>query len=206
MPSTCSSSAAVSPACPRRRIWRQPASGSPWSRRTASATAPRGATAGSSARGTASGRRSSNRPTALPAPRRCSSWPRTRRPISSDFARVHAIDIDYAPGQLSLAHRKRHLKDFEAHAETLQSRYDYPHIRYTDARETAERLGSTRYFGGLRDMGTGHIHPLKLLVGTARAAKAAGACSSRPRGSPRSPEPGASSPRPRRARSGPSAR
>src|SRR5690606_16148597 len=31
------------------------------------------------------------------------------------------------------------------------------------------------YHCGVRDTGTGHIHPLKLLVGLARAAKAAGA-------------------------------
>ena len=41
--------------------------------------------------------------------------------------------------------------------------------------ETRERLGSKRYYGGVRDMGTGHIHPLKLLVGLARVAQAAGA-------------------------------
>src|SRR5690606_21650860 len=44
-----------------------------------------------------------------------------------------------------------------------------------DAAETAERSGSTHYVGGVRDTGTGHIHPLKLLVGTARVAAAAGA-------------------------------
>jgi gamma-glutamylputrescine oxidase len=36
-------------------------------------------------------------------------------------------------------------------------------------------LGSDRYFGGVRDTGTGHIHPLKLVVGTGRVAAAAGA-------------------------------
>src|SRR5690606_38402739 len=41
--------------------------------------------------------------------------------------------------------------------------------------ETAERIGSTHYVGGVRDTGTGHIHPLKLLVGTARVAAASGA-------------------------------
>ena len=44
-----------------------------------------------------------------------------------------------------------------------------------DAEETAERLGSTHYFGGTRDTGTGHIHPLKLVIGTARVAAEAGA-------------------------------
>ena len=43
------------------------------------------------------------------------------------------------------------------------------------AEETARRLGSTRYFGGTRDTGTGHIHPLKLVIGTARVAAEAGA-------------------------------
>src|SRR5690606_25874584 len=54
-------------------------------------------------------------------------------------------------------------------------RFGYPHISLMDAAETAERWGSTHYVGGARDAGTGHIHPLKLLVGTARVAAQAGA-------------------------------
>lgn len=92
-----------------------------------------------------------------------------------DFARIHRIDMDYREGQLSLAHKRRHLDDFAAHAAELRDRYGYPHIRFMDREETAERLGSARYFGGLRDTGTGHIHPMKLLVGTARVAAEAGA-------------------------------
>ena len=42
-------------------------------------------------------------------------------------------------------------------------------------RRPRARLGSTRYFGGTRDTGTGHIHPLKLTIGTARVAAEAGA-------------------------------
>ena len=62
-----------------------------------------------------------------------------------------------------------------AHAEDLATRYDYPHVHVMDRAETSERLGSSVYFGGIRDTGTGHIHPLKLLVGTAKAAAKAGA-------------------------------
>jgi gamma-glutamylputrescine oxidase len=57
----------------------------------------------------------------------------------------------------------------------MAERFGYPHISFMNAAETARRLGSTRYFGGTRDTGTGHIHPLKLVVGTARVAAAAGA-------------------------------
>src|SRR5690606_16750315 len=41
--------------------------------------------------------------------------------------------------------------------------------------ETQQRLGSEHYVGGVRDTGAGHIHPMKLVVGTARVAAEAGA-------------------------------
>jgi gamma-glutamylputrescine oxidase len=48
-------------------------------------------------------------------------------------------------------------------------------MKLMDAAETAARVGSEHYIGGVRDTGTGHIHPLKLVVGTARSARDAGA-------------------------------
>jgi gamma-glutamylputrescine oxidase len=90
------------------------------------------------------------------------------------FAKENAIDIDYMPGQLSVVHKPSYLKDYQAHPEAM-ARYGYEHLTYMDARETAQRVGSSRYLGGLRDTGTGHIHPLKLLAGTAGAAASAGA-------------------------------
>lgn len=92
-----------------------------------------------------------------------------------DFAQTNGIEIDYVPGHLSVAHKRRYLEAYRTHVDTMRERYSYPHLTFLDSRETAERLGSTRYFGGLRDTGTGHIHPLKLVVGTARVAAAAGA-------------------------------
>lgn len=92
-----------------------------------------------------------------------------------DFAAVNQIEIDYMPGQMSVAHKKRYVDDYKAHAELMANRFGYPHISFMDAAETAERLGSTHYFGGTRDTGTGHIHPLKLVIGTAKVATQAGA-------------------------------
>ena len=92
-----------------------------------------------------------------------------------EFAAANDIDIDYMPGQLSAAHKERYVDDYKRHADIMASRFDYPHVSFMNAAETAERLGSTRYFGGARDTGTGHIHPLKLVIGTARVAAAAGA-------------------------------
>jgi gamma-glutamylputrescine oxidase len=92
-----------------------------------------------------------------------------------EFTAANRIDIDYRPGQLSVAHKPRFVDDYKAHAEIMASRFSYPHISFMDAKETAERLGSTAYFGGTRDTGTGHIHPMKLVIGTARVAAEAGA-------------------------------
>lgn len=92
-----------------------------------------------------------------------------------DFASVNGIEIDYAPGQMSVAHKKRYVDNYRAHAEAMANRFGYPHISFMGADETAERLGSRRFFGGVRDTGTGHIHPLKLLIGSARVAAEAGA-------------------------------
>ncbi|WP_062206868.1 FAD-binding oxidoreductase [Aureimonas sp. AU12] len=85
------------------------------------------------------------------------------------------IDADYRPGQVSLAHKRRYVDDFRRHAQILRERYDYASINFLDREATSARLGSSTYFAGLHDTGTGHIHPMKLLVGTASAAAAAGA-------------------------------
>src|SRR5690606_25584034 len=61
------------------------------------------------------------------------------------------------------------------HAEAMATRFGYPHLSMMDAAETQQRLGSEHYVGGVRDAGAGHIHPMKLVVGTARVAAAAGA-------------------------------
>ncbi|MFN7104405.1 MAG: NAD(P)/FAD-dependent oxidoreductase, partial [Pseudorhizobium sp.] len=92
-----------------------------------------------------------------------------------DFAAEHDIDMEYTPGQMNVAHKPGYEKDYRANAEIAAARYNYPHLTFMDRAETAERLGSSHYHCGVRDTGTGHIHPLKLLIGLARAADAAGA-------------------------------
>lgn len=92
-----------------------------------------------------------------------------------DFAEQHGIDIEYMPGQLNVAHKANYGSEYRRSAEIMATRYDYPHIAFMDRDETRERLGSKRYHCGVRDTGTGHIHPLKLLVGLAKVAAKAGA-------------------------------
>lgn len=92
-----------------------------------------------------------------------------------EFAKARGIDVDHRAGQLSVAHRERLVGAFRRYAAELTERYDYPHVRFMDRDETAERTGSFRFFAGVRDTGTGHIHPMKLLIGLVQAADLAGA-------------------------------
>ncbi len=92
-----------------------------------------------------------------------------------DFAASQNLDIDYVPGQLNVSHKASYEKEFRDHIEIAATRFGYPHLSYLDRAQTEERVGSKRFLFGMRDTGTGHIHPMKLLVGIARAAQAAGA-------------------------------
>ncbi|OLP55121.1 oxidoreductase [Rhizobium rhizosphaerae] len=92
-----------------------------------------------------------------------------------DFARDQALDIDYRPGHLSVTHKAAYERDYRHFVETLANRYDYPHVRYLDREATEAKLGSRHYVLGVEDSGTGHIQPMKLVIGLARAAAAAGA-------------------------------
>ena len=92
-----------------------------------------------------------------------------------NFAAEEDIDIDYRKGHMVVAHKMRYEKSFRESPEIAAKRYDYPHQRFMDREETAERLGSPRFHFGIYDAETGHIHPMKLLVGLAKSARRAGA-------------------------------
>jgi gamma-glutamylputrescine oxidase len=91
-----------------------------------------------------------------------------------EFATTNRIEIDFQPGHLNVTHKERELRDFVEYAEAA-ARFGYDKIRVMDRAETQQRVGSEFYVGGSYDSGTGHIHPLKLTIGTARAAAEAGA-------------------------------
>ena len=91
-----------------------------------------------------------------------------------DFQEKGIIDLDYVPGQLSLAYKKREIGAYQEHVANML-RYGYDKLSFMDSKETHERLGADFYYGGIRDTGTGHINPLKLVVGLANLASKAGA-------------------------------
>src|SRR5690606_24045337 len=86
----------------------------------------------------------------------------------------HAIDCDLTWGYCDLANKPAHLDDFAAAREELLT-LGYPHeLRRLGADEPPQGIDSTRYVGGMVDLGSGHLHPLNLALGEAQAAAGAG--------------------------------
>ena len=87
----------------------------------------------------------------------------------------HRIACDWKPGNLLAVTKPRYLPELERESERLASRYGYHAIRMLDRDEVRQMVASERYCGGQFDAGGGHLHPLNLALGLARAAAAAGA-------------------------------
>ena len=95
--------------------------------------------------------------------------------IIRERVKTYNIDCDLKWGYLDVAIKPRHLKNQEEELERL-ARYNFPHS-YTSlsASETQELIGTSAYIGSLLNNGNGHLHPLNLCIGEARAAVSLGA-------------------------------
>ncbi|MGH8436449.1 MAG: NAD(P)/FAD-dependent oxidoreductase [Pseudomonas sp.] len=86
----------------------------------------------------------------------------------------YAIDCDLTWGYCDLANKPRDLAGFAEDLDELKS-LGYRHeLRLLQADEMHQVVGSSRYVGGLIDMGSGHLHPLNLALGEAAAAQSLG--------------------------------
>ena len=84
------------------------------------------------------------------------------------------IDCDLTWGYCDLANKPSHLEGFaEDMAELKQLGYRHE-MRLLQPEQMHEVVGSTRYVGGMIDMGSGHLHPLNLALGEAAAAQSLG--------------------------------
>lgn len=84
----------------------------------------------------------------------------------------HAIWCDYVPGQLSLAVNARKARVLEAWVKHVARAYDYP-LHFISPDEVGNWIASRRFHAGAFDPQSGHLHPLKLCLGLAAAARAA---------------------------------
>lgn len=95
--------------------------------------------------------------------------------IIRERVQTYNIQCDLKFGYLDVAIKKRHLRDIEADNERLL-KAGFPHeFRVLSQEETREAIGTDAYIGALLNMGNGHVHPLNLCIGEARAAASHGA-------------------------------
>ncbi|MDX1556758.1 MAG: FAD-binding oxidoreductase [Xanthomonadales bacterium] len=86
----------------------------------------------------------------------------------------YSIDCDLKSGYVEVALKARHLEDIQESAEERRAR-DFPYrFEVWDRAQTQARLGTEAYFGGFACFRDGHLHPLNLCKGEARAAASLG--------------------------------
>ena len=87
----------------------------------------------------------------------------------------YAIDCDLKSGYVDVALKARHVAEIEEYAEQ-RARRNFPY-RYEvwDRDKTREMLGTGAYLGAFVCYRDGHLHPLNLCIGEARAAAGLGA-------------------------------
>jgi gamma-glutamylputrescine oxidase len=93
--------------------------------------------------------------------------------IRSRIAR-HGIDCDLREGGFFAAFTPKQMREFEAVKHSCES-YGIDGMEMVGKADVGRYVGSQRYIGGMIDTRGGHIHPLNLVLGEARAAEALGA-------------------------------
>jgi gamma-glutamylputrescine oxidase len=95
--------------------------------------------------------------------------------IIRQWVEQYGIECDLKSGYLDVAIKPRHMRDIEVDFEQLKND-GFPYdVRILSAEETRYKSGTSAYIGSMLNMGNGHLHPLKLCVGEARAAASLGA-------------------------------
>ncbi|MBX7276312.1 FAD-binding oxidoreductase [Pseudomonas sp. ERGC3:05] len=88
--------------------------------------------------------------------------------------REHAIDCDLRWGFCELANTPAQFAAFKGEQDSLAA-MGYAHqTRLVGPQDMPQVVGSVAYAGGLVDMGSGHLHPLNLVLGEAQVAESLG--------------------------------
>ena len=87
----------------------------------------------------------------------------------------YGINCDFKHGYIDVAIKPRHMRALEEDFEEFQRRGQGEALRLVGRDEIPELLGTDAYIGGLINNKNGHLHPLNLCIGEARAAAEMGA-------------------------------
>jgi glycine/D-amino acid oxidase-like deaminating enzyme len=90
--------------------------------------------------------------------------------IVYDRVARYDIDCDFKQGFVEAALKPRHMHDVEEFAAEMDAHNFAHEYAVWDRAKTREMLGSDAYIGGFVNYRDGHLHPLNLCIGEARAA------------------------------------
>ena len=90
--------------------------------------------------------------------------------IVHDRVARYDIDCDFKTGFVEVALKPRHLDDLEEYAAEMDAHNFVHEYELWDRTKTREMLGTDAYIGGFVNYRDGHLHPLNLCIGEARAA------------------------------------
>ncbi len=94
--------------------------------------------------------------------------------LTRSLIREHRIDCDYHPNHLHVSTKPRQQQELADWFQELRDQYGYPSIQLLGREQLQGHVASERYCGGLLDSRSGHLHPLKYVLGLANAAERAG--------------------------------
>jgi glycine/D-amino acid oxidase-like deaminating enzyme len=86
----------------------------------------------------------------------------------------YGIDCDLRSGWMEAAARPRHMDDLRAHYHDMLAEGVGESYELVEKADMPHVLGTDAYHGGLIDRRSGHLHPLRLCLGEARAAGSLG--------------------------------
>ena len=87
----------------------------------------------------------------------------------------HQISCDFKHGWMEVAARPRHFEAMRAYVDERRAEGDGEGLELVEAVDMGRVIGSDLYHGAMVDRRSGHLHPLNLCLGEARAAAKAGA-------------------------------
>lgn len=93
--------------------------------------------------------------------------------LVKDLIKRHDIDCYLRPGVAWTASNDKDVRDLHAYADHMDRKYDYD-VEKLGRDAMHELCPSPDYCGGVIDWDAAHLHPLRLAIGLAKAAKAAG--------------------------------
>jgi gamma-glutamylputrescine oxidase len=87
----------------------------------------------------------------------------------------HQISCDFKHGWMEVAARPRHFEAMRTYVDERRAEGDGEGLELVESGDMERVIGSDLYHGAMVDRRSGHLHPLNLCLGEARAAVAAGA-------------------------------